>query len=167
MWRKNRGCFGKAHNDFQLSLTFVSYQLSCRKFGAAQLRKQLCIASDSRCLHLECFRRMGGGRLSAHLIAELFLLSVQKPLNVRGNCGKMRMFMSKRCPIQKNSSISCKHSASSIKNEFFYFMKIDRIFPIEVWKIASCVNDLVAVVAIWIIFFKAFSTFLKLLNFYG
>jgi len=44
---------------------------------------------------------------------------------------KMRMFMLKGFRY-KNSSISCKHSASSIKSEFFYFIRIDRIFPIEV-----------------------------------
>jgi len=44
---------------------------------------------------------MGGVRLSAHLIAELFLLSLKKPLNVRGNCGKNVHVYVERCPIHK------------------------------------------------------------------
>ena len=64
------------------------------------MRKQLYIASHSRCLQLECFRHMGGVRLSAHLIEKLLLLSVKKPLDVRDNCGKNAHVYVKRCPIQ-------------------------------------------------------------------
>jgi len=54
-----------------------------------------------RCPPLNPALRMGDISLSAHLIAELFLPSVQNLLNVGGNCGKNAHVYDKRCPIQK------------------------------------------------------------------